>query len=247
MTLDKLVLYTMCFQGNENRFTQFTQSNLMCGSHTFSSEYRDTLKEKSFLFDDTHDNISTMNKWMGDLTGLYWVWKNTNDEFVGVNQYRRKWLIREDLKLSDNTLYVTSPLRFHKTIKGEVVDETLYGQYRMCHTDIGIRILKDAVFQKRIDIPQHVLDLLDTQIDFYPFNMFFTHRDVFNKVCEVLFEILFELYNGTRYLLPYVQPSDQTRMLAFLSERLLSIMYTHHNYFFGTSEVVPVMWKRVDK
>lgn len=43
--------------------------------------------------DDTGDNISDLNEFYGELTGIYWVWKNDCDsDVVGVCHYRRYFL-----------------------------------------------------------------------------------------------------------------------------------------------------------
>ena len=39
--------------------------------------------------DDTGDNISSKNKYYSELTGIYWVWKNTRQEITGTCHYRR--------------------------------------------------------------------------------------------------------------------------------------------------------------
>ncbi len=42
-----------------------------------------------FTGDNSGDNISAKNKHYSELTGLYWVWKNTDTEIVGSCHYRR--------------------------------------------------------------------------------------------------------------------------------------------------------------
>ena len=39
--------------------------------------------------DDTKDNISYKNKYYSELTGIYWVWKNTRQQITGTCHYRR--------------------------------------------------------------------------------------------------------------------------------------------------------------
>src|SRR6056297_899620 len=52
--------------------------------------------------DDTGDSISEKNLWFSELTGIYWVWKNTKQEITGCCHYRRYFTARgepADLKI----------------------------------------------------------------------------------------------------------------------------------------------------
>ena len=42
-----------------------------------------------YLKDDSGVNISDKNEFYSELTGVFWVWKNTNQEFTGICHYRR--------------------------------------------------------------------------------------------------------------------------------------------------------------
>jgi len=44
---------------------------------------------QGFTGDDTEDNISDKNKYYSELTGIYWVWKNTRQDITGSCHYRR--------------------------------------------------------------------------------------------------------------------------------------------------------------
>ena len=46
--------------------------------------------------DDTGDNISAKNCYYGELTGVYWVWKNVRTtDYVGICHYRRYFCTEE--------------------------------------------------------------------------------------------------------------------------------------------------------
>lgn len=192
-----------------------------------SIEQKDNMH--NWVFDDSGNSISSMNRWLGDLTGLYWVWKNTTDEYVGTNQYRRFWVEDSMPKmLNDTTLYVTTPYVFP--------DSTLE-QYRTCHGDIGLQILYEAALQNKFCLTTEMVRHLEFINHVSSCNMFFGHRRVFNQVCEKLFAIIFELYEGTKYALPYIQHETQSRMLAFLAERILTLMYLHKDEIFDKIDI----------
>jgi len=51
---------------------------------------------QGFTGDDTGDNISHKNRYYSELTGLYWVWKNTNAKIVGSCHYRRYFTLANE-------------------------------------------------------------------------------------------------------------------------------------------------------
>lgn len=232
--MKELTLYCNCFPNHLNRETQFNQKNLMCGAFALSQEERSNLPD--FYFDDTGDNISSLNVWLGDLTGLYWVWKNTNDEFVGTNQYRR-FFSNESLSLNDNTLYVSNPVH---------LGQDVLSQYVQAHGPNGINILSEAIRLKKIDMTIDMLTNMSRVGCLSACNMFFGHRKLFDKTCEILFDIIFEMYEGSKYTLPYIQPDNQTRLLAFMAERILNIIYLNKNYYYGNIDIVPVQMHLVE-
>ena len=52
--------------------------------------------------DDTGDNISAKNCYYGELTGVYWVWKNVRTtDYVGICHYRRYFCTEEGRILNE--------------------------------------------------------------------------------------------------------------------------------------------------
>ncbi len=46
-------------------------------------------KQSDIAGDDSDNNISTKNQYYSELTGIYWIWKNTQHEITGTCHYRR--------------------------------------------------------------------------------------------------------------------------------------------------------------
>lgn len=236
-----LSLYCNSFGGKDPLHTQGNQKTLMCGSHNLDNITKQNCINKGYILDDTLYNISHLNYLLGDLTGLYWIWKNANDEFLGTNQYCRFYddqQLQSLLPLDKNSLYVFQFLSF---------GESVWHQYIASHTDLGMKLLTKAIEQKTIPLTQKMFNDFFHTNRLSPCNTFFTHKTLLDKTCQILFDIIFELYEGSKYLIEFVQfqshagrnPNDK-RLLAFLAERILNIIYFNAKYFLGNIQIVPV-------
>ena len=238
-----LTLYCNSFEGKKPLHTQCNQKTLMCGSYYLSDPIKQDCINNGYILDDTFQNVSHLNNLLGDLTGLYWIWKNTNEEFVGTNQYRRFYddhELKTLFPLDKKTLYVSDFVTFRISV---------WDQYIASHGDLGMKLLKKAISLNNVSIDERMFNSLFHTNKLSTCNTFFAHKTLFDKVCQILFDIIFELYRGSKYLLEYVQfgihtgrnPNDN-RLLAFLAERILNIIYFNSNYFLGINNIVPIKY-----
>lgn len=227
MNINELKMYCHCFADNLPRYTQFKQIPLMCGAQMLSTDKRHELSQLGFEFDDVGEHISDLNWTFGDLTGTYYIWKNSDAEFVGHNQYRRFWHEHTVHTLEPNTLYY-SALSF--------LQMTLAQQYVLFHGEYGLRVLD--TLPPRL-FPSEHRDTFAQSYMISPCNMFFGQKAVYDRFCAVLFEILFEVYQASTDHLATLD-TYQRRMIAFLAERVGTVLIHHHRYYFGTTACVPV-------
>ena len=59
-------------------------------------------KDLGFQGDNTGDNISSLNPYYCELTGLYWAWKNLDCDYLGLVHYRR-YFTKRSQRYSDYT------------------------------------------------------------------------------------------------------------------------------------------------
>lgn len=238
-----LTLYCNSFAGKDPLHYQANQKTLMCGSYYLDNNVKEESIKKGHILDDSLQNISHLNHLLGDLTGLYWIWKNATEEFLGTNQYRRfydKNHLNSLFPLDKNTLYVFDFLKFNHNV---------WEQYVLSHGELGLKLLLKSVKLKQISLTEPMVDTLFHTNKLSPCNTFFAHKSLFDKSCEILFDIIFELYRGSKYLLEFTQfglhtgrdPNDK-RLLAFLAERILNIIYYNSKYFLGNINIVPVKY-----
>ncbi len=178
-----------------------------------------------YCADNTGDNISFKNPNYCELTGLYWIWKNTDDDCKGLVHYRRYF---EKSNLSANTKNIYSYDELKAMLQSADVvlpyveyflqnakDELLIS----CCTEKIFAQLECIVKEKYPDYG-NAFDEYFQQNSSTLFNMMFCKANLFDDYCRWLFDILFELEK-------VVDLSElnryQQRLYGLLSERLLNV------------------------
>ena len=231
---DKVAIYCVCFPEHEPRKQQQNQKNIMCNAHSISDEYRKILASKGFVFDDSNENISNLNWAFGDLTATYWIWKNSEYDIVGTSQYRRFWHADvESMEFSKNTLYVQEPVHLGES--------SIKDQYIRWCGPLGISILDELSEKQRIPLTREMLDKTYSMDHLHSCNMFIAHKETYNQFCEILFDIVFKVFDEMGDSLKMLD-IQQRRMPAYLAERIVMALIVNKEHFFPGLEIVHVKW-----
>ena len=168
--------------------------------------------------DNIGDNISKDNQYWGELTGLYWIWKNNkfnDDDIIGFAHYNKI------IDISKNEIckfFNTKPNNSWIVITPCTMVKHSYIK--------DLQVLEKVIQEKYPDYYVYWKETYNLDgsskedNNCYNCEMFYTTYKEFNTYCEFLFGILFDVYKiiGEVDRTPY-----HKRYLAFLGERLLTI------------------------
>jgi len=199
-----------------------TLKPLCADSKMLSTEERETLRNKGWYFDDEGDNISELNPWWGELTGVYWLLNNTDDSLVGNAQYRRYWH-EEGIKQSDkDQLYIQETCLFNCS---------LATQFMGGHSFRGIEMTMEAAQRHKLPFTAEQMLSIWNQNHFFGGPMARGPRKQYTALMTVLFDCLWPIWEDNHDEIKQLSGYDQ-RAMAFLSERLLSgIILFRKNFF----------------
>lgn len=151
--------------------------------------------------DDEGDNISDLNPYFCELTGLYWAWKNLDADYIGLVHYRRHFTMHPHAKDLWNAVLKENEIKndFKKIkvfvpYKRRYYIETLYSHYAHTHYISQLDETKKVIKER---CPEYVeaFDKVMKRRWGYMFNMMIMKWTLFDSYCIWLFDILFELRN----------------------------------------------------
>ncbi len=167
------------------------------------------------VLDNTGINISVKNRQYCEMTASYWVWKNTDHAWKGIEHYRRHLLVypeqlNDDIDAVLPLPYICYPdelYQFRRFISEDVKDALLRG-------------LKDV----HPDEYEEYLEILKGPYQ-YTYNLVCARREVFDDYCSWLFEITEHMENRYGEEVPEL---IETRAFSYIAEVLTNIYFMSH-------------------
>lgn len=189
-----------------------------------------TISENS-VDDSTGDNIAHLNSSFCELTAAYWIWKNSQEDIVGLAHYRRYFASstsnlmvkgkriaspEEMMNLLENAdILVAKPRNYYIT--------SIKSHYIHAHHESDYTQLRDEIARQQPDYLSDFDDVMGgTKISLY--NMFVCKKALIDEYFAWLFPLLFALEQKIAY-----QNYDayQKRVFGFMAERLFNV-WLHH-------------------
>lgn len=213
---------------------------------------------KNWLNENDGDNIKRLNKFYGELTGFYWVWKNlikdfNKEDYIGFCHYRKLWLnnlsenkffsyksiydslLKTDNKLFSNTdIFQVQPIIFKK--------RNLLEDFFIVHNNNALKETLDFLEEP---IRTEFYDYLNTNI-LYPLNMFIVKKDLFIEYCNIIFPWLEQCYkfcvknellNGYNMRLPAFLAERFTSFWFSKSKKKINLSYARLGNFFLSNNI----------
>lgn len=178
-----------------------------------------------YLVDSSGDNISLKNANYCELTGLYWIWKNSKEPYKGLVHYRR-YFGKSNLWNTSKYIYTYNELLeyldkydiivpYRECFLQNAEEELLIS---CCTKDI-MAMLRDIIYTRHSEYSQAFDDFFSDNRCVL-FNMMFCRAELFDQYAQWLFSILFELETKVDMS---ILNNYQKRLYGFLAERLLNV------------------------
>ena len=218
---------------------------LLNGSHFINEEL-------NYIKDNTGENISKLNPYYAELTGQYWVWKNSNADIIGFNHYRR-WFVR-NLKfekltkkdilndLKDNDIILPQKSMLKKSVKENIIE----GLEK--NPDYGAKWedykkLENIIKKQDPEYYESYNSIMNGKYC-YSNNMFICKKELADTYFSWLFEVIDQLKDDIDFS---KYPKDNKRVFGFFSETLLTVFVAKHklkvkeHYLLLTERKMPII------
>ncbi len=188
-------------------------------------------------YDNTYENISEKNLVYNEMTGAYWIWKNSNEDIVGLCHYRRyfvkfyglisRFLFNKQCGFVDEK-WIKKKLKHYDAVVHKVTyfpDGTNFEQSKVRVKNGDDLMLVREVLQD--NYPEYI-DAFDSVMNSktaHLFNMIITKKEIYNAYCEWVFAVLYEV---EKRMLD-AEETEFSRRMGMLAERLQDVWLKKNN------------------
>ena len=138
------------------------------------------------------DNISEKNPYYNEMTGMYWLWKNTKWDFSGICHYRRQFesdVVLQYLFENKADVVLPMPTAVYPNLRGYYLNWGESAYYDMLLRVIGE--LEPEYYETALWCAEHEI--------FIPNNIFIAKRDIVEDYCRFAFEMIDEVERRMRF------------------------------------------------
>lgn len=195
-------------------------------------EYNKNAFPKDYIRDDTGDNISDKHDLYSEYTALYWIYKNSKADIIGINHYRRyfinanwaqylkclcnfnryfeKYLLKEKdiLDIFGKGYNCILPKKYCRT------NNNLYEQYKELYNEELLHRVGEILRDYNPEMYKIYLELLDSY-EFYGKCIIILKKDAFHEYCQWWIKILAQLEKEDY--------DAEEREYAYLMERIMNV------------------------
>lgn len=152
------------------------------------------IRYNDMLAEQDGENIMQYNDRINELTGLYWIWKNTDCEYVGLSHYRRFFTSNDGSRLNKDD--ISEIMKEYDIILSPIVlPWSIYHNIGMA-SGYDLAAAAHEAFRESINKhqPEYVetFDQVMNETWMYRCNLFVTRREIMNTFCKWLFSFLLE-------------------------------------------------------
>lgn len=176
--------------------------------------------------DNSGENISDLNQYFGELTGMFWVWKNDiTSDYIGLCHYRRYFLNEDSTFMEEKDFSRIFEHYEAITSKTAICDPNYYENFCQSHNAKDLDAVKNAIAMLCPEyLPDYEKAMMGTT--HYWGNLFVASAPIFKDYCQWLFTILLQ---ASEEIHPDSYDLYHRRVYGFLSEQLLMV-YLNHNH-----------------